>query len=81
MQNLVTALANAASHPDQLDDATSRIGISPILVNPHLATEFDLTDFGLGKATYIPVQISRKAGGRKSLYFLRPAEGCCRASS
>jgi hypothetical protein len=71
---VATALSGVVQGPDQLDEATSRIGIPSILVNPYLATEFDLTDFGLGKATYIPVQISVRTGGRKSLYFLHAGE-------
>jgi hypothetical protein len=71
---IASALGDAASHPDELDDVTARMGIPPILVNPHLATQVDLSGIGLDKATYIPVQISTKLGGRKSLYFLRAGE-------
>jgi hypothetical protein len=74
VRSIANAVSDAASNPDQLDDVTSGLGIPPILVNPHLATEIDLSDFGLGKATYIPVQITTKNGGRKSLYFLRAGE-------
>jgi hypothetical protein len=74
VREIGTTLSDIASHPDELDDLTSRLGIPPILVNAHLATEIDLSAMGLGKAIYIPVQISGRHGGRKSLYFLHAGE-------
>lgn len=67
-------LQGMVNHPDDLDLATDRLGISPWLINPHLASPVDLSDLGLGKAVHLPVQISRKCGGRKSLYYLHPGE-------
>jgi hypothetical protein len=62
------------SSPDQIDDVTKRMGIGARLLNFNLATPVDLSYTGLGKVVHIPVQISDREGGRKSLYFLNPGE-------
>jgi hypothetical protein len=67
-------LLDRVNHPDDLDAATARLGVLPLLINPHLASGIDLSDLGLGHAVHLPVQISRACGGRKSLHFLYPGE-------
>jgi hypothetical protein len=67
-------LQGMVNHPDDLDPATDRLGIAPSLINPHMASAVDLSDLGLGKGVHLPVQISRRRGGRKSLYYLHPGE-------
>ena len=68
------ALLGSVRSPEQIDDATNRLGIPPRLLNFNLATPIDLSAIGLGKAVHIPVQISNREGGRKSLYFLNSGE-------
>jgi len=47
------------------------LGLNPRLFNFSLATEVNTP---VGKGLHIPVQISTRDGGRKSLYFLDPGE-------
>lgn len=70
----VDALKKTVRSPDDIDGVTKRLGIEPRLLNFNLATPIDLSDAGLGKAVHIPVQITSREGGRKSLYFLNPGE-------
>ena len=72
--SLVARLQSQVNHPDEIDSATDRLGISPSLVNPYLATIVDMSFVGLGDAVNLPVQISHRRGGRQSLYFLHPGE-------
>jgi hypothetical protein len=65
---------SSVSSPKQLDDVTKRAGIEARLLNFNRATPVDLSYTGLGKVVHIPVQISEREGGRKSLYFLNPGE-------
>jgi hypothetical protein len=60
--------------PEQIDAATGRLGIPPRLLNFNLATPVDMSDVGLGKAVHIPVQISSREGGRKSIFYLESGE-------
>lgn len=62
------------SKPADIDQATKELAIEPRLLNYYAATSSDLTSIGLGRTTYIPVQISEREGGRKSLYFLNSGE-------
>ncbi|HEX8139269.1 MAG TPA: hypothetical protein VF544_17030 [Pyrinomonadaceae bacterium] len=64
----------SVSGPEQIDDVTKRAGLGARLLNFNLATPVDLSYAGLGKVVHIPVQISEREGGRKSLYFLNPGE-------
>ena len=70
----VEDLKNSVRRPEDIDGATRRLGIEPRLLNFNLATPVDLSEMGLGRAVHIPVQISEREGGRKSLYFLNPGE-------
>jgi hypothetical protein len=70
----VDALKKSVRSPEDIDGVTRRLGIEPRLLNFNLATPVDLSDAGLGKAVHIPVQITSREGGRKSLYFLNPGE-------
>ena len=70
----VRKLSRMVESPEDLDRATSKLGIEPRLLNFHLAAPIDLTSKGLGRVVHIPVQISERAGGRKSLYYLNPGE-------
>jgi hypothetical protein len=60
----------AVQDPSELDEATKNMGMPAALLNFYLATQEDLSAIGLGKAVYIPVMISQREGGRKSIYFL-----------
>lgn len=72
--SIAGALVGMVTHPDEIDRATQLLGIPAALVNPALSTSLDLEFLGLGPAVHIPVQIADRAGGRKSLYYLRPGE-------
>src|SRR6266446_5020482 len=67
-------------HPSKLDEATKDMGKPASLLNFYLATwvdlssSVDLSSIGLASAVYIPVAISPKEGGRKSLYDLEQNE-------
>src|SRR5262245_30793036 len=62
------------THPDQIDAVTREAGIPAVLLNFHVATHADLSFMKLGNAVYIPVQITQREDGRKSLYFLNTNE-------
>jgi hypothetical protein len=67
-------LKRLVRRPEQIDGATKRLRIEPALINFNLATPVDLSDIGLGKAVYLPIQVSDREGGRTSLFFLSPGE-------
>lgn len=71
---LMARLQAEVNHPADIDAATNRLGIPPFLINPHLATTVDMSFIGLGAGINLPIQISTRRGGRKSLYFLHPGE-------
>lgn len=71
---LMARLQAEVSHPADIDAATARLGISPFLVNPFVATNVDMSFIGLGAGINLPIQITTRQGGRQSLYFLRPGE-------
>lgn len=71
---LMARLQTEVNHPADIDAATDRLGIPPFLINPHVATTVDMSFIGLGAGINLPIQISTRRGGRKSLYFLRPGE-------
>ena len=71
---LMARLQAEVNHPADIDAATDRLGISPFLINPYLATTVDMSFIGLGVGFNLPIQISGRQGGRRSLYFLRPGE-------
>lgn len=73
-RSIANAFTGMVNHPADIDGATDRLGIPPALVNPALSSAVDLGFIGLGTAVHVPVQVSPKAGGRKSLYFLRTGE-------
>jgi hypothetical protein len=73
-KELIEALTQKISSPDEIDKATEQLAVQPRLINYHLAATIDLTDIGLGNCVYMPVQISSLSGGRKSLYLLNPGE-------
>jgi hypothetical protein len=73
-KELIAALTQKVSSPDEIDKATEQLAIPPRLINYHLASTIDLSDIGLGNCVYLPVQISNLGGGRKSLYLLNPGE-------
>jgi hypothetical protein len=66
--------ASAGGSPTNLTAALEAAGAPAHLMNFNLATLDDLTPFGLGSAVYVPVQVSDREGGRKSIYFLFPGE-------
>ena len=59
-----------ADPPDKLDATTKNLGMPASLLNFYFATQADLSSIGLGKAVHIPVQVSEREGGRKSIYYL-----------
>ena len=69
-------LKGLVNKPEELDQATDKLGIAPSLMNLKLATPADLSflNIGLGEAVYLPQQITEKAGGRKSAYRLAKGE-------
>jgi hypothetical protein len=69
-------LGNMVDGPADIDEATKALGIPARLVNFYLATPADLSGFGIGveKAIHIPIAITTREGGRKSLYYLEPGE-------
>ena len=71
---LMARLQAEVNHPADIDAATDRLGISPFLINPYLATTVDMSFIGLGRGVNLPIQITARQGGRRSLYFLRPGE-------
>lgn len=71
---LMARLQAEVNHPADIDAATARLGISPFLINPYLATTVDMSFIGLGLGVNLPIQITARQGGRQSLYFLRPGE-------
>ena len=71
---LIARLQAEVNHPADIDAATDRLGISPFLINPYLATTVDMSFIGLDRGVNLPIQITARQGGRRSLYFLRPGE-------
>ncbi len=68
-------LKKVINSPDKLDFYTTKYNIEPKLINYHLATTIDMGIFGLnGKGVHLPIQISKKYGGRKSIYLLKKNE-------
>jgi len=70
----IDQLRDMVHAPDDIDQATKKLGLDPRLLNMHLATVVDLSSLELGSALHIPVQISNHEGGRKSLYYLNVDE-------
>jgi hypothetical protein len=56
--------------PSELDATTQGQDMPASLFNFYLATQVDLSWLGLGKAVHIPVQVTEREGGRKSVYCL-----------
>lgn len=56
--------------PSKVDATIENVGMAASLLNFYLAIQVDLSWLGLGKAVYIPVQITEREGGRKSVYCL-----------
>src|SRR6266566_5138071 len=71
---LAAKLFQQVYHPDEIDEATKNLQIPASLLNFYLATPIDLSSVGLGQAVHIPVQITAREGGRKSLYYLKAGE-------
>jgi hypothetical protein len=60
----------AVQDPSKLDEATQNVGMPAALLNFYFATQVDLSSIHLGTVVHIPVMISKREGGRKSVYFL-----------
>jgi hypothetical protein len=60
----------AVQDPSKLDEATKNVGMPAALLNFYFATQVDLSSIHLGTVVHIPVMISKREGGRKSVYFL-----------
>ena len=67
-------LAELVNSPDDIEPAANLLGAPPFLLNFHMAAPLDMSLIGLGKGLFVPLQIGRGKGGRKSLHFLRPGE-------
>jgi hypothetical protein len=61
------ALLKEIRSPDDHDRATEQLGLAAKLLNLNFASKFQTP---IGEALYIPIQISKREGGRQSLYFL-----------
>jgi len=72
MQAIIEKLTAQVSHPSELDAATKNLSMPAFLLNFYFATLQDLSP--IGKAIYIPVQITEREGGRKSLFYLDQGE-------
>lgn len=57
-----------------IDSIAERAGYTSHLMNLHLARPLDLTEFKIGNGVYVPVMISARSGGRKSMLDLRTGE-------
>lgn len=71
---IVETLRQQMPQPDQIDAVTDSLHMPAYLLNFYLATPLDLSSIGLGHVINIPVQITDRPGGRKSLFFLQPGE-------
>jgi hypothetical protein len=60
--------------PGELDAITEKAGMPASLLNFYLASHVDLSWINLGTAVYIPVEITQREGGRKSVFFLDQGE-------
>ncbi len=74
MPPTAAALQERVTRPEDLDTVTKELNVPARLINFHMATLTDLSELGLGQAIYLPVAISEREGGRKSLYYLEPGE-------
>src|SRR3989442_2880822 len=59
---------------DKLDEVTKNLNMPASLLNFYFATSLDLSLVGLGHVVHIPVQISKREGGRKSILYLEAGE-------
>lgn len=60
------------NHPRDIDERTSKAGLEPTLLNPYFAQQADLSALnipGVQQGLAIPVQISDRKEGRKSVFF------------
>lgn len=74
---LLDTIKEQINTPEELDSLTQDLNIPSRLINYHLATPADLSVLklnGLNKTIHLPVQISTREGGRKSLYKLKKGE-------
>src|SRR5947209_20214773 len=71
---ILEKLTELISHPDQIDRVSNKLSVPAVLLNFHLASPADFSSIGLGNGIFIPVQITKRKGGRKSLYYLNPGE-------
>lgn len=61
-------------NPQEIDKLTKQLGAPSYLLNVYFASTDDLSDIGLGPVVDIPVQISKREGGTKSVFLLKPGE-------
>jgi len=50
VRSIANIISESARHPSELDEFTESLGITPVLANPHLAGQVDLTDLAWAKA-------------------------------
>ncbi|HYT43988.1 MAG TPA: hypothetical protein VEP90_16730 [Methylomirabilota bacterium] len=72
--SIAETLVEQVRHSNDPDEVTKSLNIPASLLNFHLATPLDLSLAGLGHVVYIPVQVSRREGGRKSVFDLEAGE-------
>jgi hypothetical protein len=70
----VTKQFQSVRNPSELDAATQSENMPAFLLNFHFATKVNLSRMGLEQAIHIPIQISERDGGRKSIFFLNQNE-------
>jgi hypothetical protein len=74
IEAVIDRLTERIKRPKDVDQTLQAARMPAHLMNFYLATVDDLTLLGLGKPVYIPIQITDRPGGRKSIYELRPGE-------
>ncbi len=71
---LTEKLLRMVDHPEEIDQAVARLGVPSSLVNPYFATPVNLSHFDLEDGIHLPIQLTARPGGRKSIYFLHAGE-------
>lgn len=64
----------AVRRREDIDKVAERAGYTSYLMNLHLSRHLDLTSLKLGSGAYVPVMISTRSGGRKSMLDLQVGE-------
>ena len=74
---LLEKIQSKINSPDDIDQVTKELEISSKLVNYHLASNVDLSSLnikGINNMVHIPIAISKREGGRPSIYRLEKGQ-------